>query len=224
VGRLSGKTNFLAVLADRRWLAPGILEFRLRRPDGFTFIPGQFLRFTVNGVQRDYTMVSRPEAKTLDFCIAVVDGGRFSTEIQRARIGSRFQVSGPLGHFVYQGAGNPAVFVATGTGIAPFVALCRSGVKRAILLHGVRHPAGLIYRNILAPAVQPYVACIGTSSATAEDGIAVYEGRVTDYLKSELAPVTYDFYLCGRRDMIRDATAVIDGQFGDSRLFIENYD
>ena len=46
----------------------------------------------------------------------------------------------------------------------------------------------------------------------------------TGYLKSELAPGTYDFYLCGRRDMIRDATAVIDGRFGDSRLFIENYD
>lgn len=223
MGRLSGKADFLAVLEDRRWLAPGILEFRLRRPNGFTFIPGQFLRFTLDDVQRDYTMVSRPEAKTLDFCIAVVDGGRFSTEIQQARIGSRFQVSGPLGHFICQGAANPAVFVATGTGVAPFVAFCRSGVARAILLHGVRHPDGLIYRNVLAPAVQSYVACIGTSSAATGYVIEVYPNHVTDYLKSELAPGIYDFYLCGRRDMIRDATAIIDGQFGDSRLFIENY-
>ena len=224
MGRLSGKTDFSAVLEDRRWLAPGILEFRLRRPDGFTFIPGQFLRFTVDGVQRDYTMVSRPEAKTLDFCIAAAAGGRFSTAIQQARIGSRFQVHGPLGHFIYQGAGNPSVFVATGTGVAPFVAFCRSGVEGVFLLHGVRHPDGLIYRNILAPAVKPYIACIGRPATILEDGIEVYAGRVIDYLKLELAPGTYDFYLCGRRDMIRDATAVIDGRFGDSRLFIENYD
>lgn len=224
MGGLSGKPNFSAVLVDRRWLAPGVLEFRLRRPDGFTFFPGQFLRFTVDGVQRDYTMVSRPEAQTIDFCIAVADGGRFSTAIRQARIGSRFQASGPLGHFIYQGAANPAVFVATGTGIAPFVAFCRSGVERALLLHGVHHADGLIYRNVLAPAVQGYFACIGRPATIPEDGIEVYAGRVTDYLKSELAPGTYDFYLCGRRDMIKDATAVIDGRFGDSRLFIENYD
>ena len=224
MGHLSGNTDFSAVLEGRRWLAPGILEFRLRRPDGFTFIPGQFLRFAVAGVRREYTMVSRPEAQTIDFCIAVVDGGRFSNEIQHARIGSVFQVSGPLGHFIYQGAVNPAVFVATGTGVAPFVAFCRNGVERASLLHGVRHPHGLIYRNVLAPAVQPYVACIGSSSPIVENGIEVYPGHVTGYLKSALAPGIYDFYLCGRRDMIRDATAIIDGRFGDSRLFIENYD
>lgn len=224
MGRLSGKTDFSAVLADRRWLAPGILEFRLRCPDGFTFIPGQFLRFTVDGFQRDYTMVSRPEAQTVDFCIAVADGGRFSSAIQQARIGRRFQVSGPLGHFIYKRTANPAVFVATGTGVAPFVAFCRGGVERALLLHGVHHADGLIYRNVLAPAVQPYVACIGRPATIPEDGLEVYAGRVTDYLKSELAPGPYDFYLCGRRDMIRDATAVIDGRFVDSRLFIENYD
>jgi len=224
VGGLNGKADFLAVLEERRWLAPGILEFRLRRPHTFTFIPGQFLRFMMDGYQRDYTMVSRPDAQTLDFCIAVVDQGRFSTEIQHARIGSTFQVSGPLGHFIYQGRDNPAVFVATGTGIAPFAAFCRSSVDRPILLHGVPHPDGLIYRDILKSSVKPYVACIGRSSATAEDGIEVFAGHVTDYLKSELAPGTYDFYLCGRHDMIRDATAIIDGRFGDSRLFIENYE
>ena len=223
MGHLSNETDFFAVLEDRRWLAPGILEFRLRRPEGFAFIPGQFLRFMMDGYQREYTMLSCPEAQTIDFCIAVAAGGRFSTEIQQARIGSRFQVSGPLGHFVYQGAGNPAVFVATGTGVAPFVAFCRSGVARALLLHGVHHADGLIYRNLLVAAVKPYIVCIGRPVTIPEDGIEVYAGRVTDYLKSELAPGTYDFYLCGRRDMIRDATAVIDGRFGDSRLFIENY-
>jgi len=224
VGGLSGRADFLAVLEERRWMAPGILEFRLRRPHDFSFIPGQFLRFMMDGYQRDYTMVSRPEAKTMDFCIAVVDGGRFSTKIQQTRVGSTFQVSGPLGHFIYQERGNPAVFVATGTGIAPFVAFCRKGVDRPILLHGVSHSEGLIYRHVLKSSVKPYIACIARSSTTAAYGIEVYPGHVTDYLKAELAPGTYDFYLCGRRDMIRDATAIIDWQFGDSRLFIENYD
>jgi ferredoxin-NADP reductase len=224
VGRLSGKTDFMAVLADRRWLAPGILEFRLRRPNGFKFIPGQFLRFIMDGYQREYTMVSRPEAQTLVFCIAVVDGGRFSASIQHARIGSVFQVSGPLGHFIFQGTATPAVFVATGIGISSFAAFCRGGAACAVLLHGVRHPDGLIYRDVLQSSVKSYVACIGTPSTTTGDGIEVFPGHVTGYLNSELAPGAYDFYLCGRRDMIRDATAIIDGRFGDSRLFIENYD
>jgi benzoate/toluate 1,2-dioxygenase reductase subunit len=119
--------RFRASLVDRHWLAPGILEVRLGRPADVAFIPGQFLRFAMDGYDRDYTMVSAPDAGTIDFCIAIVDGGRFSGDILAADIGTAFRLTGPHGHFVFQGPVNPAVFIGTGTGVAPFVAFCRSG-------------------------------------------------------------------------------------------------
>ena len=97
-----------AVLLERRWRAPGILELRLHRPEGFTFMPGQFLRFLMDGYQRDYTMVSDTHAESIDLCMAMVDGGRFSGEILKADMGTALQVTGPHGHFVFQGVVNPA--------------------------------------------------------------------------------------------------------------------
>jgi len=224
VERVGGKPRFSARLVGRHWLAPGIIEVRLSRPADVDFIPGQFLRFVMDDGERDYTMVSTPDGETLDFCIALVDGGRFSGHVLSANIGSSFQLTGPHGHFVFQGPTNPAVFVATGTGVAPFVAYCRSGVRDAALLHGVGAPDRLIYRDILQSALRDYVPCIGRPLSTMAGPGDGFAGRVTRYLAQHLAAGTYDFYLCGRRSMIRDATALIDEQFSDSRLFIEAYD
>jgi ferredoxin-NADP reductase len=216
--------RFRAGLVDRHWLAPGIIELRLTRPVELAFIPGQFLRFTMDGYERDYTLVSAPDAGTIDFCIALVEGGRFAHDILAAEKGTSFELTGPHGHFVFQGPLNPAVFVATGTGVAPFVAFCRSGAPAALLLHGVGTPDRLIYRRILQGAVRGYVPCLSQFFGTIDRAPNAFSGRVTRYLEQQLKPCTYDFYLCGRRSMIRDATAIIDERFGGSRLFIETYD
>lgn len=221
---LTGKGPFASALIARQWLTSDILELRLRRPVNFRFIPGQFVRLLMDGYERDYTMISAPDAETLDICIAMVDQGRFCSEILRTDTGTCFRLSGPHGHFIFQGPAHPAVFVATGTGIAPFVAFCRDGVKDALLLHGVPTPDGLIYRQLLQPAYRAYVPCISRVSAHADCPENTYAGRVTQYLQHELEPGIYDFYLCGLRTMVQEATAIVDERFGQSRLFIEVYD
>lgn len=222
---VNGAGCFAAEMVGWRALAPGIRWVSLRRPAGFTFTPGQFLRFHMHGYQRDYTIVSSTLADTLDFCIALVDRGRFSTIIADATPGTVFQVSGPHGHFIYQGKANPAVFVATGTGVAPFVAFCQAGITDALLLHGVRHVVELIYRPLLQAHLRSYIPCLSRSARIPTAGIdTAFAGRVTLYLETELAPGKYDFYLCGRPGMIRDAMALIDDRFGESRIFVETYD
>ncbi len=210
-------------LVDRCWIGPDVLELRLARPAHFTFLPGQFLRFRVGELTRDYTMVSAPGDDSIDFCVALVAEGRFSNVLRHAAVGDRFSVSGPHGHFIFQGARNRPVFVATGTGVAPFVAFCRSGVTGARLLHGAREPAGLIYRDLLQARLDDYVACISGAGGSATVA-GSFSGRVTDYLSCRLPAGTYDFYVCGRRAMIGEVTALIDTRFGDSRLYVEPYD
>jgi ferredoxin-NADP reductase len=205
-------------------MAPGILEVRMGRPAGFNFLPGQFIRVIMDDYQRDYTIVSPPDADTIAFCIALVEAGRFSNIIANARAGDRFQLSGPHGHFIFQGATHPPVFVATGTGVAPFVAFCCSGVKDALLLHGVATPDQLIYRYLLEPCLRAYVPCISGSFDAKGCLKGAFTGRVTAYLEKLLAPDAYDFYLCGQRAMIKAVTALIDDRFDGSRVFIENFD
>ena len=222
--RIDGDELITTELMAREWLTPGILEVRLSRPADLSFIPGQFMCFVMDGYERDYTMVSAPDAETIDFCIDMLDKGRFAGDILKVDIGASLQLSGPYGYFVFQGPANPAVFVATGTGVAPFVAFCRSGVGDALLLHGVGTPGRLIYRNFLQSALRGYVPCISRPSEHDDDLENAFLGRVMRYLEQQLTPGIYDFYLCGRQDMIRDATAIIDEQFSNSRLFIETYD
>jgi benzoate/toluate 1,2-dioxygenase reductase subunit len=224
VERVGDTPSYTASLLDRHWLAPGILELRLTRPEGVAFIPGQFLRLlwmVTSGITPWFP--HRMPRRSI-FASPWWMGGRFSSDILKAEIGILIPLTGPHGHFVFQGPVNPAVFVATGTGVAPFVAFCRSGVDEARLIHGVGTPDRLIYRDLLQSALQEYVPCISRPSENMDPSNRAFSGRVTDYLGQRLKPGTYDFYLCGRRSMIRDAAAIVDDRFGDSRLFIETYD
>jgi ferredoxin-NADP reductase len=46
---------------------------------------------------------------------------------------------------------------------------------------------------------------------------------VTHYLQNKLPAGQYDFYLCGRGEMVRDAVAVIDRRFEAGRVFAETF-
>lgn len=193
------------------------------KPDDFSFIPGQFIRPYLDDIPRDYTIVSPTESDHIDFCIAPVVGGRFSSFITTCPIGQQIQFSGPHGHFVFQNSPRQSIFVATGTGVAPFVAFCRSGISGSTLLHGVSDPDQLIYKDVLAGCFEKYVPCISKMKQNNNSSSELYPGRVTDYLKQMIVPGAYDFYVCGQRNMIGDVTALIDDMFDSSRLFIENF-
>ena len=192
--------HFVVELVKRHWIAPDVIEFQCARPAGITFAPGQFIRFVIDGGERDYTMVSAPDASTLDFCLKIKPHGRFSKVVLEVPLGHIFDVSGPHGHFVYRRSPNRAVFVATGTGIAPFAAFSRCGVEKATLLQGAGSPESLIYRPVVQMGVDRYIPCITQSVESGQSkAINIFPGRVTDYLRTELSQGTYDFYLCGTR-------------------------
>ena len=79
----------------------------------------------------------------------------------------------------------------------------------------------LVYRQVLQTGVQSYVGCISRGAAEDKDDPVLFPGRVTRYLETRLASGTYDFYLCGRREMIRDVTLLVDEAFPGSRVYAE---
>jgi benzoate/toluate 1,2-dioxygenase reductase component len=213
-----GEKAYESRLVGRRRLSDRTFELELTCPDRFAFTAGQRIRLTLQGESREYTPVSAPDHTVLRLCVRRVAGGTFTRLLSTAEIGSRAMVSGPAGYFTFRPSERPAVFVATGTGIAPFVSMSRAGVTGFTLLHGVRHPGDLYYRSELAAAAAVYFPCIsGCDEKTGE----LFRGRVTGFLDSEMPAGVYDFYLCGRREMTRDATLLIDDRFPESRVFSE---
>jgi benzoate/toluate 1,2-dioxygenase reductase subunit len=215
--------SYSTTLLARRWLTEKVFEIELTRPSSFQFSPGQRIRFYHETRQRDYSLLTTPSDSTLGLCLFNVEKGQFSPVLAAAEIGTKFSFTGPHGYFTYFPSERPAVFVATGTGIAPFLSISRSGVTEFTLLHGVRTASDLHYQDFFRRTVRSYVPCLSASPNQAGTIENSFNGRVTHYLTKYVAPGTYDFYLCGRQEMIRDVTLLVDEKFPGSLLYAESF-
>ena len=205
-------------LLERRQLSDNTFEAVFSRPSGFEFTAGQRIRLIHGGLERDYSLANAPDDAVLVLCIRQVAAGRFSTLLSSAPVGTDFTISGPHGYFVFQASARPPVFVATGTGVAPFAAMARAGVSAFTLLHGIRQAGDCYYASLFRSKSRRYVACLSEEDPS-EAG--TFHGRVTDYLASRLEPDRYDFYLCGRREMVRDVIWLVDDRFPGSMVYTE---
>jgi ferredoxin-NADP reductase len=210
--------SFAARITAHRRLSADAFELTLAKPAAFVFSAGQRLKLEIAGVRRDYSIVSAPAENDIRLCIRQVAGGRLSAHLARIGVDACVTFTGPHGYFTFKASTRPAVFVATGTGIAPFCAMAGSGVRGFTLLHGVKTPAELYYREFIQTHAAVYIACLPAHRATSP---AQFAGRVTDYIRNRLPPRAYDFYLCGRQDMIRDVTLLVDERFDGSLVYSE---
>lgn len=215
--------KYSTTLLARRWLTEKVFEIELERPSSFQFTPGQRIRFRHDTVERDYSLLTTPADSTLALCVFHVKKGQFSPVLAEAKIGAGLTFTGPYGYFTYRPSERTAVFVATGTGIAPFLSMGRSGVSRFTLLHGVRTASELYYQDFFRRTARLYVPCL---SAALEQVRALengFDGRVTQYLQEYLPLAIYDFYLCGRQEMIGEVTLLVDEKFPGSLVYAETF-
>ncbi len=212
---------YTAELIERRWLAERTVELTLVRPPAFAFSPGQHIRLLHQDLHRDYSLISAPADPQLSFCLRQVAEGELSPWLAQLPLKSSLRFSGPQGYFTFRPSPRPAVLVATGTGVAPFVSMARSGLTGFTLLHGVETPSHLYYQSRLRAAAGRYVPCLSNTPADAPAPPDSFRGRVTQCLSTGLTPGSYDFYLCGRSDMIREVTFLVDDHFPDSRVYTE---
>lgn len=211
--------DYTADIIAHRWLSKKTFEIKLNRPEAFNFNPGQRISLKHETVERDYSLASSPDEPHLTLCIRHVAGGLLSQLLGDAKTGSRISFYGPHGYFTFKPSGRPAVLVASGTGIAPFRSMVRSGITPEFILHGVETSADLYYADELQPASGSYVPCLSQSSKSQ----TYFNGRVTEYLQRHLPSKNYDFYLCGAREMIRDVTLLVDELFEDSLVYTEAF-
>jgi ferredoxin-NADP reductase len=211
-------TRFSVPLRARRWLSENSIELHLARPAEFDFKAGQCIRLFHADLERDYSLAAAPQDPELTLVVRVFPRGRVSTWLSTVEIGQPIDFYGPMGYFVFQATERTPVFVATGTGVAPFVAMCRAGVRNYICLQGAKNASGLLYTAELKESAALYVPCL---SAESDPGDKTFAGRVTGYLAAMETSRAYDFYLCGHQAMIRDAFGIIDDRFDDARIHSE---
>lgn len=190
--------------------------------ESFPFAPGQYATLGLLGdagklVQRPMS-ISSPASRLdeYEFFIRLVPGGAFTPLLWRRTVGDRINIKGPKGRFLLQDDGRACLFVASGTGLAPFMSMIETlldeGRTREIhLLHGVSHEHDLAWRARLeALAADPrlQLSYAGTVSRPQHSpGWHGRIGRVEAILEAELErrglhPGNATLYLCGNPEMI----------------------
>ena len=212
---------YSAKLLNRRWLTDKVFEVELSRPAGFHFAAGQRIRLLHEVLQRDYSLITAPNDPTIALCLEKVDGGEYSPILASSEIGTSLSFTGPHGYFTYRASKKPAIFVATGTGIAPFLSIVSGGVTDFTLLHGVRTAESLHYEDIFRRTARAYIPCLSAAPHEAGSRESFFYGRVDHYLAQHLPQGIYDFYLSGRQEMVRDVTLLVDEMFSGSLVYSE---
>ncbi len=185
-----------------------IFELQLDRQE-MSFVPGDCVAlYTEDGrVSRPYSIASGTGEKILRFVIRKMPDGVLSSYLSERNAGDLVRISPPFGWFrPGEHAGKrPFVFIATGTGIAPFLAYYRSasGAKPAACLYGVREAGDIIERK--------WLASLGVTFAVSREKTkGCHHGRVTDLIDKLPLDGGTDFYLCGLDAMIDEVSVALE--------------
>ena len=153
------------------------------------------------------------------FLISTRTRGQGSRFVETAEPGTRTTVELPLGQFTATPSDRRRVFVATGTGLAPFLPMFATPERKDddLLIFGCR--TGEDDLTSLLPDPTPTVLrCISR-----EDVDGALRGRVTNALETlDFDPAGTDFYLCGSSAMVADGMALLESR-GAEHLFTEPY-
>lgn len=183
-------------------------------------------------IRRAFSIASPPQEKNyLEFCVAIVPGGQFTSLVNALALSDRIQVGNKIvGNFHLENQSHLAriaqesnlLMVATGTGIAPYMAMLRDpqtwiSHSQITLLHGARYENELAYRTELQQIAQThpnfrYVPCV--SRETPSDP-SIFHGRVSGALQQGVVQVNAasDYaLLCGNPDMVKDFTQALEVQ------------
>jgi ferredoxin--NADP+ reductase len=220
-----------ATLVERLDLTDAVAHFRIRPDDGRPdFRPGQYMALgLVDGdrlVQRPYSAASPTDrGSDVEFLIRRVERGALTPRLWASPPGARLRLGRPKGLFTIQ-PDDPRthLFVATGTGIAPFISMLETLLRgrhpaHAIVVHGVSRPAELGYRHHLESwmAGRQAITYLPTVSRPAEGanvGWIGLTGRVEAVLdgvceERSIDPRTSVAYLCGNPEMIVSAERIL---------------
>lgn len=192
-------------VADVLWHSPEIFELQLEK-NGMQYVSGDCVALFGEDqkVSRPYSMASGVGEKVLRFVVRRMDGGQVSPWLASRKRGDRVKISPPFGWFRPgpKNDGQKFVFLATGTGISPFLSHFRSCPEHPPLqcLYGVRQLQDAVDLEWLR------AACHVRLAVSREDVDGHLRGRVTDMLDDMPCAPDIHYYLCGLDDMIDEVS------------------
>lgn len=185
-----------------------------------SFLPGQYINIDVPGSSqhRSYSFSSAPGEHRVTFLVKHIPGGLMSSWLAGASSGEPLKMTGPLGSFYLRAVTRPLLFLAGGTGLAPFLSMLEelAGKETAQPMHMI-YGATRDQDLVLVDKLQEYArrvpgftftTCVADPQTTHER-----QGYVTNHMPAQaLHGGNVDVYLCGPPPMVEAVQAHFKSQ------------
>lgn len=238
---------FDIALKESFLIAPLVKHFVFEITDQstFDFIPGQFIRLHLkddeaNEKVRSFSLANQQNpTKTLEFAASYIKNGLASECLFNLEKGDSLKASGPFGKLVlgpkFQDF-KRHIFVATGTGVTPYLtmlptlekALNDKSIDEVIILLGVRTREDLLYgKTFIDFANQHDKAKFLACYSREKSDLATHE--LLGYVQKQFAHLSLNpkedkIYLCGNPAMIDEAFSYLKEQeFSNQQIVREKY-
>lgn len=165
----------------------------------YSFKPGQVIGITDKPEvsPRLYSILSSPSEKEIKILFNIKEEGYLSPKLSKLKKGDTIFTTTPSGSFISNK--EEAFWIASGTGIAPFVCMQESGLGiNKTIIHGARKLNNFYFSERFMSFKEKYIRC-----CSGEDDEQVYHGRLTNYLeKIPFFKPNIKYYLCGSAEMV----------------------
>lgn len=232
--------HYTTTCTQNQQIARDIHEIRFKKPDGFTFIPGQFVLVDTPLVDnpedrqvRAYSIASTPDESDLLFVVHYQADGRFSEYMkQQLEPGTEVQLQGPLGRFILDdSSAKDLLFICTGAGNAPFRSMIKHALQQGAtqsidLIYGVRSQPDLFWADEFQELADAYPNFhLHVSLTQPEDGWTGLTGRVQTIVPSLENIADRTIYICGNPDMTTELKelCLADWQCEKPNVHVEGY-
>ncbi|MCS7093432.1 MAG: FAD-dependent oxidoreductase [Patescibacteria group bacterium] len=230
---------FRAFLIRKEKLNPDThyFRFQLSDPKEINFIPGQYLILRIGDKNRLYSIASAADKKNLiEILVKIYPGGLASEFLLKLTPGVEVIFSGPSGVFRLRENHLRKIFLATSTGIAPFLSMIRSKKLRFEtdynLFWGLRLKTDTYFVNELLKIRENsggkfnFRICLSQETQPVDPKIFL-PGRVQIGLEKLIKPKDFplfEFYLCGGSDFVEDLRNYLEKKgVNKERILFERY-
>ena len=210
--------DYIVKILEIKEAANQVKSFRIEKPEGYTFNPGQATDVSVNSAVlknelRPFTFTSLTNDPFLEFTIKrYPDHHGVTDAIHNLKTGDELIIRDVWGAIEYKG---PGYFIAGGAGITPFLAILRwlhqtNNMAGNTLLFSNKTAADVIYENELQTMLGRQALVI----LTKEKKPGYLEGPINkSFLQQHVKDTKQHFYICGPDKMITDIAAIL-GEMG----------
>ena len=143
-------STYQSTLLGRTEVAERTMAFQFEKPKDFVFKAGQYIDLTLsgsqpglpNGLTHTFSIASSPSDEEI-LVMTRMRSTVFKQALSKLPLGSEVRIEGPMGSFsLHNNTSRPAVFLAGGIGIAPFLSMLSHATSEKL-----RHPIILFYAN-----------------------------------------------------------------------------